>query len=156
LSEAEFPPTERSYQLRFTHRALDDLRCPGLVPSDLEGVQAATPWPGIVHDFREQRGDSPETTGGALANMGRGDIYPLHGPAGGRAATWYDEQSEVCWFLGFTPAHDYAALETRAANDDLLPDPSSAAQVGFSGPGTGADGGDLGLLVGEGSSRRPM
>jgi hypothetical protein len=28
----------------------------------------------------------------------------------------------VCWFLGYTPEHDYVLFETRAANDELLPD----------------------------------
>ena len=53
--------------------------------------------------------------------MGQGDVHPLHGPAGARAATWFDSQNEVCWFLGFSPAHDYGLFEARAEARELLP-----------------------------------
>ena len=122
MTEAAYPPVGPAYELRFTQRALGDLRCGHLAPGDLTSIESATPWPAVVRDFREQRGESPATTGGALARMGRGDVYPLHGPHGGRAATWFDPVAGVCWFLGYSPAHDYTVLEVRAANGELLPD----------------------------------
>lgn len=122
MTEATYPPVGPAYELRFTRRALGDLRCEHLAPGDLKSIQSATPWPAVVRDFREQRGESPATTGGALARMGRGDIYPLHGPHGGRAATWFDPDAGVCWFLGYSPEHDDTVLEARAANGELLPD----------------------------------
>jgi hypothetical protein len=122
LSASGFPDVELAYELRFTHKALEDLRCRGCAPGDLEEIEAGTPWPGIVEEFRSQRSRSPDTTGGSLARMGRGDILPLHGPAGGRAATWFDAVSGVCWFVGFSPEHNYELLERRAVVDELLPD----------------------------------
>jgi hypothetical protein len=75
-----------------------------------------------VEEFRDQRSIDPSGTQGPLRSVGRGDIHALHGPAGGRAATWFDQTTSVCWFLGFTPNHDYSLFETRAANEELLPD----------------------------------
>jgi hypothetical protein len=121
LSDPEFPTVDLGYELRFTGRALRDLRCEHLAPGDLDEIEETTPWAPIVREFRQQRGTSPYSTRGSLRNMGRGDIYPLHGPAGGRAATWFDPDSDVCWLVGFTPQHDYTLLEERAAAGDLLP-----------------------------------
>lgn len=121
MSEEEFPAVELGYELRFTKLALADLRCDGIAPGDLDAIEATTPWAAIVRDFRKQRGASPQSTGGSLSRMGRGDLFPLHGTAGGRAATWFDQDSEVCWFLAFTPEHDYRLLEQRAASGELLP-----------------------------------
>ncbi|MGH3733523.1 MAG: hypothetical protein ACRDVC_09155 [Acidimicrobiales bacterium] len=64
---------------------------------------------------------SPVSSGGQLHRVGRGDIAPLHARAGGRACTWFDRETNVCWFLGFTPEHDYELFETRARTGDLLP-----------------------------------
>jgi len=74
-----------------------------------------------VDKFATQRSVEPTGTEDPMHSVGRPDIYSLHGPAGGRACTWYDSDAAVCWFLGFTPQHDYILFETRAANDELLP-----------------------------------
>lgn len=110
------------YELRFTRLALEDLGCPRDTPAgDLPSVLSAARWPAIVEEFQDQRGISPETTGGTLARCGYPGVAELHGPAGGRAATWYDRDSEVVWFLAFDPQHRYERLETRAANGELMP-----------------------------------
>lgn len=57
-----------------------------------------------------------------MRNVGRPDIYSLHGRRGVRAATWYDSETEVCWLLGVVKQHNYAEFEARAANNELLPD----------------------------------
>jgi hypothetical protein len=119
--EEEFPAIGPSYELRFTFRALEDLRCKGFVPSDLEGVRKATPWGAIVEDFIKQRTLSPGTTGGTLSKVGHPDICELHGLGGERAATWFDADSGVCWFLGLSPDHTYKHFEDRAAVGELLP-----------------------------------
>lgn len=110
------------YELRFTRLALEDLGCPRDTPAgDLPSVLSAARWPAIVEEFQDQRGINPETTGGTLARCGYPGVAELHGPAGGRAATWYDRDSEVVWFLAFDPQHRYERLETRAANGELMP-----------------------------------
>jgi hypothetical protein len=76
----------------------------------------------MVGEFRDQRAKSPRSTGGQLHSVGRGDIDPLHSTDGSRAATWFDEKFGVCWFLAFTPEHDYKLMESRAASQQLLPD----------------------------------
>ncbi|HTW97906.1 MAG TPA: hypothetical protein VMD59_03965 [Acidimicrobiales bacterium] len=93
----------------------------GVRPGDIPVIALSTPWRPIVEELFNQRSASPEGTGGALARMGRGDVRALHGPAGGRAATWFDAANGICWFLGFTPEHDYSLLERRARNNELLP-----------------------------------
>lgn len=109
-------------ELRFTQRALVELRVRrNLDPGDIAAVRATTPWPAIVDDFANQRVLAPTGTRGPMRNMGRNDIYELSAPDGCRAATWVDKDHRVCWFLGFTPHHDFAPLERRAANDELLP-----------------------------------
>ncbi len=118
----DYPPIDDGYQLRFTRRALDDLGCPpGVAPGSIEDVRRATVHKPIVDKLATQRSTVPTGTEDPMRNVGRSDIYSLHGPAGGRACTWYDDDAGVCWFLGFTPQHDYALFEDRAANDDLLP-----------------------------------
>lgn len=120
----DFPPVddEADYELRFTRRALDDLGCPADIgPGDLDAVEASTQYRDIVRSFRDQRSASPTGTGGSMRGVGRRDVHALHGPVGQRACTWFDEESKVCWFLGWVPQHDYAEFETRAANDELLP-----------------------------------
>ena len=120
----DFPPVEdeAEYELRFTRRALDDLGCPAHVaPGDLDAVEASTQYRDIVRSFRDQRSASPTGTGGSMRDVGRGDVHSLHGPVGQRACTWLDEESKVCWFLGWVAQHDYTEFETRAANDELLP-----------------------------------
>ncbi|MHB1710815.1 MAG: hypothetical protein ACYCV7_05365 [Acidimicrobiales bacterium] len=121
MTAPEFPAVELGYELRLTCRALNDLRCGGAAPGDLDAVEAATPWPAIVRECRSQRSMSPSTMGGALARMGRGDIFPF-GPDGARAARWFDPGNDVCWLVGFTPDHDYGWLEARATKGELLPD----------------------------------
>ncbi len=121
-ADDRFPPVESSsFELRFTHRALVDLRARDASPADLAAVGRVTPWSSIVGEFFNQRTAQPTGTGGALSNVGRGDIEPLHGPAGGRAATWFDRGRSICWFLGFSPRHNYRLFEERAANGELMP-----------------------------------
>jgi hypothetical protein len=122
--DVEYPPVgDAEYELRFTRRALQDLDCPtDTPPGDLDAVLASTIRTDIVEEFRDQRAAAPTGTGGTLHNVGRPDIHPLHGTAGGRSCTWHDPGAGVCWFLGYTPEHDYGLFETRAANDELLPD----------------------------------
>jgi len=121
--DGSFPDVNAvSYEFRFTRLALDDLGCPRGTPAgNLPSVLSEARWPAIVEEFRDQRGINPETTGGTLARCGYPDVVELHGPAGGRAATWYDRDSEVVWFLAFDPQHRYERLETRAANGELMP-----------------------------------
>jgi hypothetical protein len=76
----------------------------------------------MVGEFRDQRTRNPRSIGGQLHSVGRGDIDPLHGTDGIRAATWFDEKSGVCWFLALTPEHDYKLMEARAASQQLLSD----------------------------------
>ena len=123
-SDEEYPDVNANpYELRFTQRALEDLRVARNTPAgSLRKIRTITPWPDVVDDFINQRTISPHTTGGHLHNMGRPDIAELHTTSGGRAATWYDKENEVVWFLGFTPEHHYKHLEVRAAADQLLPD----------------------------------
>lgn len=121
--EPDYPAIgDAEYELRFTRRALDDLGCSGDTPAgDLDAVLDSTIRTDIVEEFRDQRSAAPTGTGGTLRNLGRPDIHPLHGTAGGRACTWHDAEGGVCWFLGYTSEHDYALFENRAANDELLP-----------------------------------
>jgi len=121
--EADYPDLPAGgYYLRFTRRALEDLRAGGCDPGSPRAVECVTPWAAVVEEFVEQRTESPGSTGGYLARVGRPDVAPLHGPAGARACTWFDADQGVCWFLGFSPEHDYRVFETRAANDELFPD----------------------------------
>ena len=122
--EPDYPAIgDAEYELRFTRRALDDLGCPSdTPPGDLDAVLASTIRTDIVEEFRDQRSAAPTGTGGTLRKLGRPDIHSLHGTAGGRACTWHDVESGVCWLLGYTSEHDYALFEDRAANNDLLPD----------------------------------
>lgn len=118
----DYPPIDGGYQLRFTRRALDDLGCSAIVAAgSIDDVRRSTAHKAIVDKFATQRSVEPTGTEDPMHSVGRPDIYSLHGPAGGRACTWYDSDAAVCWFLGFTPQHDYILFETRAANDELLP-----------------------------------
>jgi hypothetical protein len=129
--EKAYPAVKATaYELRFTHRALADLACPrGTSAGDLIAVREATSWPAIVDEFLGQRCLSPDTTGGTLARCGFPDVAELHGPAGGRACTWHDEENEVVWFLAFDSQHRYERFETRAANNELLPDLDDIANL---------------------------
>jgi hypothetical protein len=82
---------------------------------------SASPYGWIVRLFRKKYQESPRGTGIPIANVGRPDVIALHGPEHGRAVTWYDAENEVCWFLGFTPEHDYKRFEERASRGELLP-----------------------------------
>jgi hypothetical protein len=114
---------DADYELRFTQRALDDLGCSTDTPAgDIDAVLESTIRTDIVEEFRDQRSRAPTGTGGTLHSVGRPDIHPLHGTSGGRACTWHDVPNGVCWFLAYTPEHDYTVFESRAANGDLLPD----------------------------------
>jgi len=119
-----FPPAEEEeYELRFTRRALDDLGCPATIgPGNFEAIVASTPYSAMVDLFKKKRLESPCGAERPMRKVGRGDIYALRGPAGGRGATWYDEENRVCWFLGLSPEHDFELLERRAASGTLLPD----------------------------------
>lgn len=108
--------------MRFTRRALDDIGVPyDTAPSDFEQIQKQTHHSQIVTKFKELRRASPLGTDGPMRDVGKAEVYSLHGPSGERACTWYDEELEVCWFLGFVAQHDYTEFETRALNDELLP-----------------------------------
>ncbi len=122
-SPPEFPPFEEAaFESRLTAWALEDLGCSArLARSNLEGVAAASPYGWIIGLFRKKYAESAYGTGIPIANVGRPDIIALHGPEHGRAATWYDAENEVCWFLGFTPEHDYKRFEKRASRGELLP-----------------------------------
>lgn len=112
-----------AYELRFTRSALDDLGCPaGVAPGDLDAIEATATPRTIVAKFRALRHEVPTGTQPPMRDVGRPDIYSLHGFDGDRACTWFDEASGVCWFLGWVPQHDYAEIENRAASDELLPD----------------------------------
>ena len=64
-----------------------------------------------------------------MRRVGQGDIYSLHGPVGERACTWFDEELEVCWFLGFSPQHNYEEFERRASRGELVPSEEDFAIV---------------------------
>jgi hypothetical protein len=111
-----------AYELRFTRTALDDLGCPAdIAPGDIDAIEATTRVKRVVAKFRELRADVPTGTQAPMRDVGRPDVYALHGPDGDRACTWFDDEAAVCWFLGWVPQHDYAEFEDRAANGDLLP-----------------------------------
>ncbi len=117
------PSFGMAYELRLTQRALDDLRCDADVPpGDLDGVEDSTHQRAIVEKSRSQRWDVPTGTQAPMRNVGRPDVYSLHGSAGDRACTWYDDDAQVCWFLGWVAQHDYTEFESRALNGELLPD----------------------------------
>lgn len=119
----EVPKPEECWELRFTARALDDIGCPRDVdPGSMPAVRRGATHKSIVDEFVTQRTLSLQPTQGYLHSVGPG-VAALHGPAGGRAATWFDTETGVCWFVGFTPNHDYGVLEDRAAVDELLPSP---------------------------------
>ncbi|MHB1250565.1 MAG: hypothetical protein ACYC0I_00345 [Acidimicrobiales bacterium] len=122
-SLSEFPPFEEApFELRFTEQALEDLGCSKrLSRGDLEGATAASPYGWIVRLFRKKYEESPYGTGIPIANVVRPDIVALHGPLHGRAATWFDIENGVCWFLAFTPEHLYKLFEDRASRGELLP-----------------------------------
>lgn len=121
--EGEPPSGSLSYELRFTMRALDDLDCPaGTAPGDLDGIEQATRQRSIVKKFRSLRHEVPTGTQAPMRDVGRPDVYSLHGPDGDRACTWYDDEADVCWFLGWVAQHDYTEFENRAVNHELLPD----------------------------------
>jgi hypothetical protein len=110
------------YDLRFTLRALRDLGVrEGVAPGDLDDVRKATRQKDVVDKFKELRRSSPNGTESPMYNVGRHDIYALHDRDGARACTWYDEEAEVCWFLGYCTQHKYEVLEARAINGELLP-----------------------------------
>jgi hypothetical protein len=122
-AQPEFPPFEEApFEFRFTTRALEDLACSRrLSRSDLDSVIANSPYGWIARLFRSKYQESPRGTGLPIANVGRPDIIALHGPEHGRAVTWFDSDNDVCWFLAFSPEHDYKLFEDRAAKDGLLP-----------------------------------
>lgn len=121
--EGEPSTSESAYELRFTMRSLDDLNCPtDAAPGDLDHIEQATRQKAIVKKFRTLRRDVPTGTQAPMRDVGRPDIYSLHGPDGDRACTWYDDEAEVCWFLGWVAQHDYTEFENRALNHELLPD----------------------------------
>jgi hypothetical protein len=122
------PALDPGWELRFTHRALDDLEASGELPGIIEDIRRATPHHTIIDAFTSKRTEDP-AAGSPIGNLGRPDVMSLHGPAGERAATWYDADHRVCWFLAYTPTHDYAHFEQRAANDELLPDDGDYAQL---------------------------
>lgn len=89
---------------------------------DIEGIEDSTHRRAIVKKFRLVRREVPTGTRTPMRDVGRPDVYSLHGPDGDRACTWYDDEAGVCWFLGWVAQHDYTEFETRAANHELLPD----------------------------------
>lgn len=119
-----FPALEGvAYELRLTRRALDDLGLPAeTAPGDLQDIADHTQQASLVSKFSSLRRSVPTGTDAPIRNVGRPDIYSLHGFAGDRACTWYDADAEVCWLLGWVRGHDYAEFEKRAVNGELLPD----------------------------------
>jgi hypothetical protein len=101
---------------------LDDLGCAaGTPPGSVDEVAASTHHRDIVWKFRDLRTEDPNGTDHPMLNVGRPDIYSLHGQVGYRACTWHDRHERVCWFLGFVRQHDYGEFEERAAAGELLP-----------------------------------
>ena len=126
----QYPPVEVAYELRFTSRALEDLGVrDDVAPNDFDTILAITHDRDIVEKFREQRHETPTGTRAPMRNVGRVDIYALHGRDGQRACTWFDARASVCWLLGVVSEHNYAELETRAANGELLPSLADSAAV---------------------------
>ncbi|HET9732209.1 MAG TPA: hypothetical protein VFP54_05990 [Acidimicrobiales bacterium] len=125
----EYPDLDGGeYTLRFTRRALDDLGCPTDTPAgNVDEVLAVTQHEFIVEKFQDLRGRHPRGTEAPMSNVGRPDIFSLHGNANDRACTWYDEAHRVCWFLSWVPQHRYAEFEARSANQQLLPDADDLA-----------------------------
>lgn len=112
-----------AYELRLTRRALHDLGCDAeTAPGDLTDIADQAEQGVLVNKFASLRRNVPTGTDGPMHNVGRPDIYSLHGFNGDRACTWYDADEEVCWLLGWVAQHDYIEFETRAANSELLPD----------------------------------
>lgn len=129
-SGEQYPPVEVAYELRLTSRALDDLGVRAdVAPSDFDTILAKTRDRDIVEKFRELRADTPTGTQGSMRNVGRHDIYSLHGRDGQRACTWFEARTSVCWLLGIVGEHNYAELELRAVNGELLPSVDDVAAV---------------------------
>lgn len=107
--DERYPPIDDpAYELRFTLRAMADLGCPeDLGPGDIGGIAGAIEQRFIVKKFAALRGNVPTGTDAPMRDVGRPDVY--------------DEDASVCWLLAWVPQHDYAQLEVRAANDELLP-----------------------------------
>ncbi len=121
-SGEQYPPVGVAYELRFTSRALDDLGVDvDVAPNDFETILAKTHDRDIVEKFRGQRSEEPTGTQAPMRNVGRPDIFSLHGRVGQRACTWFDAAASVCWLLGVVSEHDYNEFEVRAANGELLP-----------------------------------
>lgn len=110
-----------SYTLRLTLRALHDLRVKGAAPDDFEDIRQKSIDRDIVSKFLKLRIVAPTGTEGPMRNVGRPDIYSLHGRDGIRAATWHDDEFGICWLLGVVKEHDYASIEERSKNGELLP-----------------------------------
>lgn len=116
------------WELRFTWRALQDLRAEDELPGIIEDVRKKTPYTEIVEAFQEKRTHSQVGSDRFRAATDR-DLYTLHAADPYRAVTWFDEEHGVCWFLGFTPGHVYSELENRADDDELLPDERDYRQL---------------------------
>lgn len=129
MSDGELTdPLGDEYELRCTWRALNDLGVPDALPGIIDDIGAQSPHGLIVDRFAAERTVSPVGTN-TIGNLGRGDVYSLHGQLGFRAATWFDANNAVCWMVAFTSEHDYKQVEARAANDELLPDARDYAQL---------------------------
>lgn len=110
-----------SYTLRLTLRALHDLGVKDGAPDDFDDIRQKSVDRDIVSKFIKLRTVTPTGTEGPMRNVGRPDIYSLHGRDGIRAATWHDDEFGICWLLGVVREHDYASIEERSNNGELLP-----------------------------------
>ena len=110
-----------SYTLRLTLRALHDLGVKEAAPDDFDDIRRKSVNRDIVSKFLKLRTATPTGTEGPMRNVGRPDIYSLHGRDGIRAATWHDDEFGICWLLGVVKEHDYASIEERSKNGELLP-----------------------------------
>lgn len=118
---SEFPPISAGHTLRITQRALRDLGLKDVAPNDIETIRERTLDRDFIDKFIEQRSEYPSGTAGPMRNVGRHDIYSLHGRDGLRGATWYDPEISVCWLLGVARQHRYDIFDERATEGTLLP-----------------------------------
>jgi hypothetical protein len=118
----DFPPVSNAYELRVTLRARADLGVgTDVAPDNIDEIIRSTTYRSLVKKFVELRGQNPNGTDAPMRNVGRPDIFSLHGRDGVRACTWFDSDSGVCWLLGCVDQHDYSVFESRALNGELLP-----------------------------------
>lgn len=87
-----------------------------MAPNDFDTILATTRDRNIVEKFRELRAAAPTGTQGSMRNVGRHDIYSLHGRDGQRACTWFEAAAYALGLAleGSEPAESLRLLRETA------------------------------------------